>query len=120
MSSNYPMMSQSEESNAPWNEKRNEELAFDVDVTFTMSKRVTVKTDDYEQKDDYTDTSLTDFEMAYDANGHYTIAELLNELKTYIMADMKTCGDGTGKGVHLRHLLEECDGWSIVAEYEER
>lgn len=45
--SNYPIMSQSEWDNAPWNEDIKEPQEVEVTVSITLSKTVKVKVDDY-------------------------------------------------------------------------
>lgn len=46
--SNYPLMSQSEWDNAPWNQADNPEREIEVLVSVTLSKTVKIKITDYE------------------------------------------------------------------------
>lgn len=46
--SNYPVMSQSEWDNAPWNQKENPEREIEVTVSVTLSKTIKVKVSDYD------------------------------------------------------------------------
>lgn len=46
--SNYPVMSQSEWDNAPWNQEDPPEKEIEVTVSITLSKTVKVKVSDYE------------------------------------------------------------------------
>lgn len=106
--------------NAPYNEVEVPEKDFDIDVEFVMRKSVTVTTNDYvpsyPDEEGYVepaDTSDTNWENAYDNSGHYTIPEMLEELKQYVLEDMKTCSPNTCKGASLKRLLESCEGWDV-------
>ena len=117
--SNYPPMSQSEWDNAPYNEPVIPERDFDIDVEFVMSKTVTVTTNDYapeyddEDGREYANTENTDWEQAYDNNGHLTIAEMLQELESYVKDDMTKTAPNSGKGLYLKRVLESCQGWEV-------
>ena len=106
--------------NAPYNEPVVKEREFDIDVDFTMHKIATVTTNDYipeyddEDGREYANTDDTNWESAYNESGHYTIPELLEELKQYILNDMETCSPNTCKGASLKRMLESCDGWEVV------
>lgn len=117
--SNYPPMSQSEWDNAPFNEPIIPERDFDIDVEFVMSKSVTVTTNDYAPEYDDEDgrenanTENTDWEEAYDNSGHLTIAEMLQELESYVKDDMEKTAPNSGKGRYLQRVLESCQGWEV-------
>ena len=49
--SNYPIMSQSELDNAPWNQVDNPEREIEVTVSITLSKTVRIKVSDYQITD---------------------------------------------------------------------
>lgn len=111
---------------APFNEPVIPERDFDVEVTITMSKVVTVTTNNYQPEYDeedghtYANTENTEWDKAFADSGHFTIAELLEELKGYVVEDMKTCAPNTGKGLHLRRLLLACEDWDTTEEtYDE-
>lgn len=108
------------DSNAPYNEPIIPEQDFEVDVEYVLQKKnVKVTTDDYCQEFEYetgcvnANTEDTDWENAYNNSGHFTIQEMLDELKEYVKADMQTCSPNTCKGAHLKRLLEDCDGWEL-------
>ena len=46
--SNYPLMSQSEWDNAPWNQEENPKREIEVTVSVTLSKTIKVKVSDYD------------------------------------------------------------------------
>lgn len=105
--------------NAPYNEPVIPERDFDIDVEFVMSKTVTVTTNDYapeyddEDGREYANTENTDWEQAYDNNGHLTIAEMLQELESYVKDDMTKTAPNSGKGLYLKRVLESCQGWGV-------
>lgn len=124
--SNYPQMSQSEWDNAPWNEPSIPEKEFDVEVSFTMRKVVTVTTDDYTPEFDeedghiYDNTENTDWDKAYN-NSCHTIQELLRELENYVKEDIERHQGCTTKVNRLKRLLEDCQQWEIEdVNYEEQ
>lgn len=105
--------------NAPYNEPVIPERDFDIDVEFVMSKTVTVTTNDYvpeyddEDGREYANTENTDWEQAYDNSGHLTIAEMLQELESYVKDDMTKTAPNSGKGLYLKRVLESCQGWEV-------
>ena len=105
--------------NAPYNEPIIPERDFDIDVEFVMSKTVTVTTNDYapeyddEDGREYANTENTDWEKAYDNSGHLTIAEMLQELESYVKDDMTKTAHNSGKGRYLQRVLESCQGWEV-------
>lgn len=120
--SNYPPMSQSEWDNAPWNQSDPEEKEFEVTVSQTLSKSITVTTSDYipggyfpETEWDIDgyhtitchepdDTSDTDWKKAYN-NEHYTPLGLIQEFKE--MLEKNTPIPETRR----KHLIDECMNW---------
>ena len=126
MYDNYPPGAAHDPS-APYNQPVIPKRDFDVEVTITMSKVVTVTTDNYTPEFDdedghtYANTENTEWDKEFENSGHFTIAELLEELKGYVVEDMKTCAPNTGKGAHLQRLLLACDDWETIEEsYEEQ
>lgn len=120
--SNYPLMSQSEWDNAPWNQSDPEEKEFKVTVSQTLSKSTTVTTSDYipggyfpeteRDIDGYhtitchepDGTSDTDWRSAYN-NEHYTPLGLIQEFKE--MLEKNTPISETRR----KHLIDECMNW---------
>lgn len=120
--SNYPLMSQSELKNAPWNEVNVPCIERDCEVTETISRRITLSTTDYSFEDDWndefgkcmvTDTSETDWNEEY-SNQEYTALELIARLKSYVEEDIKNTQPNTDKVRKLRRLLHACNGWEQV------
>lgn len=127
MYDNYNYPAGADTPDAPWNEPVIPERDFDVEVTVTMSKVVTVTTNNYVPEYDdedghtYANTENTEWDKEFENSGHFTIADLLEELKGYVVEDMKTCAPNTGKGAHLQRLLLACEDWETIEEsYEEQ
>ena len=126
MYDNYPPGA-ANDPNAPYNEPVIPERDFDVEVTITMSKVVTITTDNYVPEYDdedghtYANTENTEWDKEFENSGHFTIADLIEELKGYVVEDMKTCAPNTGEGAHLQRLLLACEDWKTIEEsYEEQ
>lgn len=107
---------------APWNQVEIPERDFEVTISQTLSKTVTITTNDYQPEYDeedgntYANTENTDWKKAYE-NCDFKLQDLLEELKGYVQSDMAMTGPNTGKGRHLKRLLEACDNW-IEDDYE--
>ena len=126
MYDNYPPGA-AHDQNAPYNEPLIPEREFDVEVTITMSKVVTITTDNYVPEYDdedghtYANTENTEWDKEFENSGHFTIADLIEELKGYVVEDMKTCAPNTRKVSHLKRLLLACEDWETIDEsYEEQ
>ena len=107
---NYPTMSQSEWDNAPWNDSRNQEQGFEVNVAITMSRDVIICTDNYRVGDDNEpNTDNTDWRKEYE-NKCYAIPDLL---KIYLKKDIESNKGNKSKEHRLNELLEACQGWNV-------
>lgn len=126
---NYPPGADNEY--APWNEPVVPEKEFDVTCCQTLSKTVTVYTDnytpgasgvEYEPDDeggctsvgwhDEDDTSDTNWEEEYHANDYHTPLQLIGLFKKYLehMIDKKVRVSTSAS--YIKHLIEECEDWS--------
>lgn len=112
---NAPMMSSCDAARAPWNDKDNGKLAFDVEVSCTLTRNIRLKTDDYEEHgfcgDVTYDTSETDWEKAYEDCGYLSIKELLENLKAYVEEDLQKCSSNSLESAYLKRILASCEGW---------
>ena len=106
---NYPIMSQSEQERAPWNEPMLPEMVFDVETTVTLSRVVSVKTGRCSIEN-------VDCKSAYRESGHLTIPELLKELSEYVEEDLAKSAPNTVKYAHLKRLVEDCHNWNVIDE----
>lgn len=122
MPSGYYPAGAENDPNAPYNQVEVREREFDIECEFVMRKCVTVTTNDYEPDYDDEDgredanTENTDWAQAFAESGHFTIQDLIDELREYVKEDMKTCAPNTGKGAYLERLLEACQGWETAEE----
>ena len=73
--SNYPLMSQSEWDNAPWNQSEPEEKEFTMSYQMTLSFDAKVMSTEYGSMEEYVGDAVEDFEEQ-----HYSLKELLQEL----------------------------------------
>lgn len=121
---NLPKMSQSELEKAPFNEQSVPYRRFSIEVSYTLRKEVVVTTDDYVQEYDYEsccpciNTEHTDWESAY-LVGHYSIPQLIDQLKDYIRKDIERISELEGMTIRVRNLqdmLDDCDNWEVVEE----
>jgi hypothetical protein len=130
MLSNYPDGVSDNTPGAPWNEESIPEKEFDVTCSQSLSKTVTVTTNnyipgaegvDYEPDDeggycavgwhDPDDTSDTDWEEEY-SNEHYTPLQLIELFKRYLQHILDDKVQVLTLASYIKHLIEECDNWS--------
>ena len=125
---NYPPGADNEF--APWNEVEVPEKDFDVTCSQSLSKTVTVCTNnyipgasgcDYEpdgeggystigwHEDD--DTSDTDWAQEYHENDYHTPAQLLELFKNILVRDLEN-GNPFRSEKYTKQLIEECEGWT--------
>ena len=123
--------------NAPWNEVELPSQEFDVVISTTLSKSLSLTTTDYIPKKDYPeegireyiDTSETNWHNAYTNDGHYTPRELINLFKERLSSELRVLDekiegylspekDDTvefkrllGEKRYLEHLISECSNW---------
>lgn len=118
--SNYPPGAEGSFS-APWNEPVVPEREFEITISQTLSKLVTVTTDnyipevDYETGHMYTNTSETDWYEVYE-NEHYTIPSLLEHLQVFAEKELKNVSPNSGRGRELQNIISACKDW-IVDDY---
>ena len=128
--SNYPAMSQSQWDSAPFNEVDTPDKDFGVTCVQTLSKTVTVTTNnyipgasgvDYVPDDeggccavgwhDPDDTSDTNWADEYHANDYHTPLQLI-ELFGEFLQEQLSNGVLFKSPWFMRSLIEECKGWS--------
>ena len=119
--------------NAPWNQTDPEPVKVEVTISQSLSRSTTITVTDYTatkyddieyDEDGYInriegidyDFSDSDLKGAYEEQ-EYTIPELLNYLKAYLIVDINECSTESGKRKGLQHILNCCEGW-IVDETE--
>ena len=115
---NYDYPVGADNDSAPWNEKNNQEIDVNVIVSETVSKVVTIKTDDYTVESDFNDDEpniVINEDTLYDkwSNYHSDILELLGLLKEYAQDELKKTGARTDRGRYLSRVINDCDKWFI-------
>lgn len=104
---------------APYEERTIPYKEFDVEVSYLIRKSTKVITDDYDiERDDFErqafiNTELTDWESAYNET-HFTIKEMLDELRKYVEMDMRLAEPCSGNGRYLKRLYDDLQNWEVV------
>lgn len=113
--SNYPLMSQSEWDNAPWNQENLPEKQFNIVISYTLSKEVSVASINYDpygrSGDGLLDTPIEDYNKQ-----HYTIQELLGILK-----DIATKKLANKENINKwKQIIQDCEDWVVDEEVAEQ
>ena len=115
--------------NAPWNQSNPEPVEVEVVISQTLSRSTkilitdyiarkyeNIESDDeggfYRTKEIEYDFSDSDLKGAYEEQ-EYTIPELLDYLKAYLIVDINECNKESGKRKKLQHILNCCEGWEV-------
>lgn len=112
MYDNYNYPPGADTPDAPWNQVENPEEEFEVTISQTLSKTVTVYTSNYNLEVDCDeegcyrncDTSDTDWKEVYEED-HHTPLQLIGFLKRLLEGN-EPISDSLKK-----QLIEECDDW---------
>lgn len=114
--------------NAPYNQSNIEPIQLNVIISQSLSRSTTINVTDYitnEWEDieidkngkfhkiegvEY-DFSDSDLKGAYERQ-EYTIPELLDYLKDYLIADINKCNEESKKR-KLQHILKCCEDWEV-------
>ena len=115
--SNYPLMSQSQWDNAPFNDVPIEPYEFDCTITQTVQKYVGVETKSYNMEVDeedghvYREPYEADWDEEY-GEQHLDIPKLLEALQCLAKDKLEKCKDlSIPEKNRLNRLIEEADGW---------
>ena len=107
---------------APWNQVEIPERDFDLTISQSLSKDVTVCTNDYAPEYDeedgrtYINTENTDWEKVYKED-HYTPLQLIQMYKQVLEEQLESFNgiDDTFAAKlqirRIKHLIEECESW---------
>ena len=115
--------------NAPYNQVKHEKVEVEVVISQTLSRSTKILITDYIAReyeniepDDESgfyrtreieyDFSDSDLKGAYEEQ-EYTIPELLDYLKAYLITDINECSKESGKRKKLQHILNCCEGWEV-------
>ena len=127
-SGNYPLGVEYN-SNAPWNQTNLEPVKVEVTISQSLSRSTIIEVTDYTatkwddieyEEDGYInriegidyDFSDSDLKGAYEEQ-EYTIPELLDYLKDYLIIDINECSKESSKRKKLQHILNCCEGWEV-------
>lgn len=116
--------------NAPWNEDELKPVQVEVTISQSLSRSTTIEVHDYTIKEwedveyikeegisrikkgvDY-DFSDSDLKEAYEIQ-EYTIPELLEYLKSYLIKDIAQCSEEGGRKKLLQYIFKGCEGWTV-------
>lgn len=95
-SGGYPLGAE-HDPRAPWNEQDEQEQEFEVELSYNLQRRMTVRAED---EDDIHDTAE---DMSYSPQ------ELLGELAKRLRIEYSTCKSG-----RIRRMLEACEEWEQI------
>ena len=119
MCDNYPLGAK-DDPRAPYNQKEPPELEFEVTISQTFSKTVKFKTSDYAEEEDWDDlleckctsinTKDTNWVEIFQ-DQHFTLQDLLGELKSLAQEKLSQVGEYTSTGRYLKSVIEACDDW---------
>lgn len=115
--------------NAPWNQTNPESVKVEVTISQSLSRSTTIEVTDYTatkyddieyDEDGYInriegidyDFSDSDLKGVYEEQ-EYTIPELLDYLKAYLIVDINECSKESSKRKKLQHILKCCEGWEV-------
>lgn len=130
MYNNYDYPCGADNEMAPWNEPIVPEKDFEVTCSQSLSKTVTITTDnyipgasgvDYESDDeggccavgwhDPDDTSDTNWADEYHNNDYHTPLQLIELFKQYLENELNRMTEVKNEK-WIKHLIEECSGWT--------
>lgn len=122
------------DANAPWNEAHVPECEFDLEVTETVQRIVTVTTDDYNEYIDeedghmYTNTEKTDWEKVYEDNGCLSVGILINKMREIVQEYCNELDKSIALNIpsksdrreiikkrkYIQSIIKESQGWETV------
>ena len=106
--SNYPVMSQSEWDNAPWNQADNPEREIEVLVSVTLSKTVKIKVSDYEIVD-----SGKDEDGEYFEDIDYSTCDLKSAVESQVVLPHKAWDYIAPKSKKETNAIFDLKGWTV-------
>ena len=98
------------DTNAPYNKKEQDPVAFERRVDIVLTKYMDIETADYTSDEDGYDTGQVNWHEEY-RDSHIPFTDMLDELAKYIEGELAG-GCTIERRRHLRDMLSECRGWS--------
>lgn len=118
--SNYPIMTQSQWDNAPFNQEDLPEKPFDILISCSLSKDTTICSNNYNPDGKYGNAELNNPVNAY-MEHHYTILGLLDILSDIVKEKLK---DNKNHSKYYldkwNQILNDCSGWVVDDEIVEQ
>lgn len=116
--SNYPLMSQSEWDNAPFNQSDTEEEDFNLVVSYTLSKEVPVISTEYSE-DEHGTHILENPREDYE-NTQIKLQDIIDFAKSsakYLLSFESGNLLSSKDKSSLKAIVKSCEGW-VIDEYE--
>ncbi len=127
MKDNYPTLSQSEESIAPWNQKNPKPIQVDCCVSYCLSKSMSVTISNYDIIDNEESFDNTNFIEEFDNNNNaFSLDFLLAELHNLSQEKINRLEDElsithtlTAKNIvqkelnHYKNISKATQGWTV-------
>lgn len=118
MYDNYNYPPGADTPDAPWNQRDQEPIEVEADITVSLTNRVIVETTNYTE---YCDEDCGDIELhdGYkDIESHFTeqhksIPDLLAELAKYINGELAGGNISSSRMQELKAMLDDCQGWQV-------
>jgi hypothetical protein len=104
---------------APYNEVDPPEKLFDIVTSCTISKELSVWSDDYDPYGNNGAGELNEPYQAYRKN-HHNIPELLNLLEKWAIEKSKMYDCNSKKYKVLQSIIEDCRDWTVDEEVTEQ
>lgn len=118
--SNYPIMTQSQWDNAPFNQEDLPEKPFDIVISCSLSKDTTIYSSDYNPDGKYGYEELNNPFNAY-VKYNYTILDLLDILSNIAKEKLNDNKKHSNYYIHKwKQILEDCNGWNVDEEIVEQ
>lgn len=109
MTGNYPVMSQSEEDKAPFNEDINKPKEVEVTVSITLSKTFKIEMSNY-----YTETEIDEDN---NSNTYYTYSD--TDLKQAVRDQITLPDEAFEKLHHAVYLSEDCNAQHSIEDLKD-
>ena len=103
---------------APWNQREQEPIEVEADITVSLVNRVIVNTTNYSEHCDEEGCDIDLHDGYRDIESHYreqhnSIPKLLGELAKYINGELAGCTLSSSRKQELRAMLADLQGWQV-------
>lgn len=113
--------------NAPYNQKDNDAVPIDVEITYTITKKQSIDVDDY-YAEEYNDIEYEDGEKVYYRGIDYdfshcnlleaynrmiTLTDIINECKKLALIELDRHPNDSARYRYLKEIIDLCNGWEV-------